>query len=71
MMRFYPPFSDSNLLRFNRRLAARKRCRQGKRAFGFSFDWHRLAPTDTSAESADRQKTEELWRSSEQLISLA
>ena len=36
-----------------------------------SFGGHRLEPTDTSAEGADLQKAEELWRLSEQLISLA
>ena len=35
-----------------------------------SFGGHRLEPTDTSAEGADLQKAEELWRLSEQLISL-
>ena len=36
-----------------------------------SFGRHRLEPTDTSDEGADLQKAEELWRLSEQLISLA
>lgn len=35
-----------------------------------SFGGHRLEPTDTSAEGADLQKAGELWRLSEQLISL-
>ena len=35
------------------------------------FGGHRLEPTDTSAEGADLQKAGELWRLSEQLISLA
>ena len=36
-----------------------------------SFGGHRLEPTDTSADGADLQKAGELWRLSEQLISLA
>ena len=35
------------------------------------FGGHRLEPTDTSADGADLQKAGELWRLSEQLISLA
>ena len=36
-----------------------------------SFGGHRLEPTDTSAEGADLQKAEQLWRLSQQLIETA